>query len=180
MKKLILFSMIGLAMIGCKTQHKSNADHSVSHNSDNAFTKIAPQPFVAALPSVVIYKTTKDYSRNVPVMLSDDKTRIVAYPHPTDLFYNGKLAIPTPLHNGYWLDNRGIGKNVAFLKYTYEEYSKLQAVPALDVLYKNIIDKNPLTELWDCGKQSTFTDLQKQINEWIDKNQLSEKCRKLK
>ncbi|MDR2653450.1 MAG: hypothetical protein LBC68_14285 [Prevotellaceae bacterium] len=175
MKQIILISIIILAMFGCKTQQKSRKTE-----TGNTATQIAPKPFVAALPHVVVYKTTKDYSQNVPVILSDDKKQIVAYPHPNDLYYNGKLALPESLHNGYLLDNRGIGKNVAFLKYTYKEYSKFAEVPSLDELYKNIIDKYPLTELWDCGKQASFTDLQKQLNEIIDRNQLAEKYKRVK
>lgn len=175
MKFIFLISIMGLTFFGCKTQQNNN--NSVT---DNSTTKIATEPFSAALPLIVIYKTTKDYSCNVPVTLSDDKKQIVSYPHPTDLLSNGKFAIPTRLHNGYWLDNRGIGKNVAFLKYTYKEYSELEIIPTLEILYNSILDKEPLVELWDCGSKTSFSDIQKQLNEWIDRNQLSEKCKQLK
>jgi len=162
-------------MFGCKTQQKSN-----SVDSDNTSTQIAPPQSAAALSIVVIYKTTKDYSKNVPVILSDDKTQIVSYPHPKDLIIGNNFAYPSKLHKGYLLDNRGIGKNVAFLKLTYEEYSKLQIVPALNELFKNIIDKDPLIELWDCGIKASFSDLEVQLNELIDNNLLVEKCRRIK
>lgn len=162
-------------MSGCKTQQKNGND-----TANNASTKIAPQPFVTALPYVVIYKTTKNYIHNVPVLLSDDKMQIVSYPHPTDLLYKGKLALPLQLDGGYLLDNRGIGKNVAFLKFTYSEYSKLDKVPTLEELQDSIIDKEPLTELWDCGRVSSFTDLKGQLNEWINKQLLAEKCKQIK
>ena len=174
MKGLIFYSLVILSVFGCKAQQKDR-DNAINNASSKTM-----QPFVAALPHVVIYKTTNDYNYNVPVMLSDNKIEIISYPHPTDLFYNGELALPTILQNGYLLDNRGIGKNVAFLKYTYDEYSKLSEVPTLDELQKNIIDKEPLTELWDCGIRNSFTDLQKQLNEWIDKNMLVEKCKRIK
>lgn len=176
MKQISLILMLILSISGCKTQQKS----SENTNTDHSATQIAPKPFVAALPHVVIYKTTKNYSQNVPVILLKDKMQIVSYPHPSDLYYNGKFALPEVLHNGYLLDNRGINKNVAFLKYTYKEYSKFTDAPTLDELFKNIIDKEPLIELWDCGKQANFTDLQKQLNEMIDKNQLIEKCKRVK
>ena len=172
MKNVILFSTLILTMFGCKSQHNQGTVKDIS-------TISTPQ-FMSALPHIIIYKTTKDYSYNVPVILSEDKSQIVSYPHPTDLFFCEKLALPSQLHNGYLLDNRGIGKNVAFLKYSYEEYSKLQVVPALSELYKSIIDKNPLIELWDCGTKTNFNDLEKQLNEWIDKNLLSEKCKRIK
>lgn len=175
MKTLILFSMIGLAMLSCKIQQKSN-----NEITDNTSTKVAPRPFGAAQARVIIYKTAKDYRNNVPVTLSDDKARIVSYPHPTDLVLGENLVLPTSLHNGYLLDNRGIHKNIAFLKYTYTEYSKLKDAPTMQELQRSIIDKDPLTELWDCGNKATFTDLQAQLNAWIDKNILPEKCKRLR
>lgn len=165
--------MVILGMLGCKSQQQNNSKSIVSNPPEQT-------EFVAALPQVVIYKTSKDYSHNVPVILSDDKTQIVSYPHPSDLFFEGKLALPTQLKNGYLLDNRGINLRVAFLKYTYEEYSKLKVVPTLQELQKNIIDKDPLTELWDGGQKANFTDLEKQLNEWIEKNLLPEKSQQIK
>ncbi len=161
-------------MFSCTTQHTRNKE-TTSQVSGTQKTQ-----FVSTLPHIVIYKTTKDYRHNVPVTLSEDKLRIVSYPHPTDLFVGGYLARPTQLNNGYLLDNRGIGKNVAFLTYTYEEYSKLQTLPSLGELYENIIDKDPLTELWDCGTKANFSDIEKQLNEWINNNMLTEKGRWIK
>lgn len=165
--------MAVFTILGCKSQQLNTTGSAVNE---------APvkSQFVAALPHIVIYKTTKDYSHNVPVILSDDKTQIVSYPHPSDLIFDNRLALPSALNNGYLLDNRGIQKNVAFLKYTYEEYSKLKDVPPLQDLYKAIIDKDPLTELWDCGSKATYADVQKQLNESIDKNLLSEKFKRIK
>ena len=162
-------------MYGCKTQQKES-----SVRNENASTQIAPLPSEGALPVVIIYKTTNDYSKNVPVILSDDKTQIVSYPHPSDLILGDNFAYPSKLHKGYLLDNRGIGKNVAFLRFTYEEYAKLQIVPTLKQLYENIIDKNPLIEMWNCGTKINYHDLEKQLNELIDENLLIEKCKQIK
>lgn len=166
--------MFNLALFGCKTQQISS-----SALIDTTSTKVAPQPVQAALVHVIIYKTSKDYRTNVPVVLSEDKGQIISYPHPTDLFFGVNLALPTQLHNGYLLDNRGINKNVAFLKYSYNEYSILKDVPTLQELQQNIIDKDPLTELWDCGNRTNFTNLQEQINKWIDKDVLHENCKRI-
>lgn len=173
MRNILLLTMVFYAISGCKSQQLNNG----RSNADNSPVKAQ---FVAALPRIVIYKTTRDYSHNVPVLLTDDKTRIVSYPHPTDLFSGDKLALPSLLHDGYLLDNRGIHKNVAFLKYTYEEYSKRKDAPSLEELEKNIIDKDPLLELWDCGDKNSYTDLQTQLNDWIDKNMLPERCKRIK
>lgn len=123
-------------------------------------------------PPAVVYKTKADYSKYVPVTLSDDKTKIVSYPAPQDVFYQGKLAVPTELCHGYLLDNRGVTPNSAFLKITYEEYSKLKEVPSLDELYKLIIDKSPFTEMYDLGARSTFKDEKKDIEKILKKHKL--------
>ena len=109
-------------------------------------------------PHAIVYKTKADYSKYVPVTLSEDKSHIVSYPAPQDVFYEGKLAIPTQLHHGYLLDNRGVTVNSCFIKITYEEYSKLPQSPSPDDLYKLIIDKNPFTEMYDLGARSDFKD----------------------
>lgn len=148
----ILILVAGLTIQGCKCKEKT----SVSEEIVIEKFQTKETAGVNALPRAMVYKTKKDYSKNVPVTLNEDKTAILSYPAPTDIFYNNAFAYPTPLDNGYLLDNRGIGPNVAFLDYTYQEYSKLKQVPEMKILYKKIIDNNPLLELWDCGtrKQS--------------------------
>ncbi|MCS6934488.1 MAG: hypothetical protein NZM35_04960 [Chitinophagales bacterium] len=120
----------------------------------------------------IIYKTTKDYSHYVPVTMNSDKTEIVAYPSPSDLYRNGKLALPTPLHGGFWLDNRGIGPNSVFLNITYENYAKLSAAPSLQSMMGMIIDKNPFTAIYNLGNRSRFRNEVKEINKIIRKKQL--------
>ncbi len=128
-----------------------------------------------ARPPVIIYKTTKDYYKNVPVAMSEDKSSIVSYPDITDVFYQGEPAYPTRLAGGYLLDNRGIGINSAFIKYTYEEYSRLSATPSPETLYNLIIDKNPFTEIYllTCKKDTS------EINKLIFSG-LKENCKKIK
>ncbi len=128
-------------------------------------------------PQTVIYKTKKDYKKFVPVILSDDKSKIVSYPHPKDIFYKGVLAYPTELKDEYLLDNRGINIYVAFLNITYEEYSKLEKVPLLDELFKMILDKDPLTEIYNCGNRYSFKNEISDLNRLIENNGLKEcKC----
>ena len=142
--------------------------------------KIEFAPVFAAGPPVLVYKTKADYNNLVPVILSDDKSEIVSYPHPSDIFVDGKLTLPLVLNNGYLLDQRGIGKNVAFLKLSYEEYSKLDSLPPLKELYNLIIDKDPLSELCNCGIKTAFTDEVTQLNELIDQNKLRTLCKVIK
>lgn len=161
-------------------------------------------PDFSAGPHVMVYKTKADYSTKVPVILSDDKTRITSYPDPSDLTGgdaypsppaddkpnkpnppkvqtdNNNLPTPTPLNEGYLLDNRGINLNVAFLDISYQNYTKLKGAPSLKDMYSVIIDKNPLTELCDCGNRYAFKDVKEQINILIKTKKLRSVCKVLK
>lgn len=125
-------------------------------------------------PAAIIYKTKADYSKNVPVTLSADKSHIVSYPAAQDVYFNGVLAYPTPLAKGFLLDNRGITANSAFLKLTYEEYARLNPVPGLEDLYKLIIDKDPFIEIYNLGTRRRFTNETHDINLLIEKHRLKE------
>jgi len=112
-------------------------------------------------------------------MLSENKTKIISYPGPGDVVTGSGYPLPVILHKGYLL-NGGVGENTAFLKYTYEQYSKLRELPPLDQLYKMIIDRDPITTLCDCGTRQDGVNSEKQLNEWIDKNRLKKKCKVIK
>lgn len=129
-------------------------------------------------PPTIIYKTKKDYNKFVPVILSEDKSKIVSYPHPSDILVNDKFSYPTQLEKGYLLDNRGINNNVAFLSMTYEEYSKLEKAPLLEELFSMIIDKAPLVEIYNCGNRYTFkNEISVDLNKLIINNELTRcKC----
>ena len=80
----------------------------------------------------------------------------------------GRLVTPTPLDNGYWLDNRGISSDVAFLSYTYEEYSALPQAPSMQEMLDRIVDKDPLTVIVDCGRRADYDgDLREAMNRYI-------------
>lgn len=118
---------------------------------------------------IIVYKTVADYDIYVPVGLNSSGDQIVSYPAPADLYYNGELALPVKLKEGYRLDRRGIGAQSAFTSYTYEEYSKMDAPPSLQELYDHILVKNPFVELYDCGNKSNYKDLEKELNQKIRK-----------
>jgi hypothetical protein len=125
---------------------------------------------VNATPQAIVYKTVKDYNRLVPVVMNQERTKIVSYPAPSDIYYNGKLAMPTVLQDGYLLDNRGIDENTVFLTYTYEEYSRLSEAPPLSELINKIQDRHPLAEIIYCGERNQYKDEVKELNELIKKN----------
>ena len=125
----------------------------------------------------IIYKTRGDYLRFVPVILTVDKSGLVSFPGITDLTRNGQLAFPTLLTDGYLLDNRGIGKDVAFLKLSYEEYVKLPSTPRAEELMKMILDDDPLLEMYDCGNLSQYPDPPESMNQLIRSGNLKHQKR---
>jgi uncharacterized protein YcfL len=163
MKRLTLYFVISLAaafISGCSPAKKTSQPNSVKVSAVTA-------------PEVIIYQTTRNYSEFVPVILSEDKKTIESYPDVKDVYYKGKLAYPTPLHKGYWLDNRGISKNVAFTKLTYEAYSHLTVTPSEENLMKMITDSQPIKRMYSCGKRSSFKDIVSELNAKIDKGDFS-------
>lgn len=107
-----------------------------------------------------------DYARKLFVVLSDDKSRVISYPAPTDLYTNGKISIPTKLTSKYYLDNRGVDKNSVVLNIELEDYAKREKAFSLGEMYSLILDKNPFLELYHCGNRLRFK------NELIDLKEL--------
>lgn len=135
---------------------------------------------VAATAHVLVYRTKEDQKDHVPVMLSADRKSILSYPHPKDLQTTNGLAVPTELGNGWLLDRRGIGMNVAFLGMTYTEYAALENAPSMAELDAAITDRDPLTDLCDCGPRAAFTDPVVQIGNLIQHDSLYIRCKRLK
>lgn len=124
-------------------------------------------------PKVIIYQTKEDYSKFVPVIMTDDGKSIESYPDIKDVYFNGKLAYPTQLHKGFWLDNRGISGNVAFLNLTYEEYAKLPKTPLPDELIKMVTGTQPIVSMYSCGQRSSYHDIEQELNIKIDADDFS-------
>lgn len=158
--------LIILLLSSCKNKEKMNLPAD----------KMPASNVVNALPQAIVYKTTADFSNLVPVIMNNERTKIISYPAPGDLYYNGKLSLPVALKNGYWLDNRGINENVVFLKYTYEEYKSLTIAPSIEEMMKNIAEKYPLTELYFCGPRNQLKNEITELNAMIDRG--FENCRK--
>ena len=153
MKKLIGALSILIILCSCKTGKNTTEEYTMTQ--------------ILAVQQVIIYKTTGDFSRLVPVIMNGERTQIVSYPAPTDLVYQGKPALPVSLADGYLLDNRGIQPNVVFTSFTYEEYAALSVAPTMDELMKKIVEKYPLTEMYYCGRRDNFRDIN-ELNKLIN------------
>ena len=135
---------------------------------------------LAASAHVLVYRTKADHRDQVPVILSADRKTIVSYPHPKDLRTANGLSLPDELVDGWLLDRRGIGMNVAFLRMTYPEYAALENAPSLIDLDAAITDRDPLKDLCDCGPRAAFTEPKAQIGALIQHDSLYIRCKRLK
>ncbi len=165
----------------CKSAKEQGKNQAGAEENKQQTTAVKQEKALdfSAGPPTIVYKTREDYRMNVAVTLSDDKTEVIAYPQPNDVFYNGLPAYPYPLKNGYLLDNRGINKHTAFIKMNYEAYSKLNQPPSLLELYELVIDKNPIVEMCDCGNRNQFRNEIAELNNMITDSMLN-KCKKIK
>jgi len=165
--QLVLITGIMMGLTACKSsKNQASADQ-----SGEFLTQWMPSA------PAVLYKTKGNYSDLVPVIMNQARTLIVSYPDPLDLKSEGKLMKPSRLRKGFWLDNRGINENVAFLNITYEEYSKLKTPPGIYELTLMILDPYPLTEMYQCGLRSDYKDLIYELNVLIDRGLTN--CRKM-
>ena len=162
---IFLIIFLSVIIVSCSNSKVNQTKQSESM-SESATVK------TKAGPQAIVYKTKADYYNNVPVTLSEDKSEIVSYPGIKDVYFKGQLAYPTKLNDGYLLDNRGIDSNVAFLKYTYEQYSTLENTPSSEELFNNILDKDPISEMYNCGSKFDFKDIVNELNEDIDNHKL--------
>ncbi len=90
---------------------------------------------------IQIYKFNAiDYSNNVPVELSDDKSKITSAP--------GNITrMPVKLANDYYL-NGSMGVNSGYLSLTIEEHNSLEIKPGIDSLYNLLVEKDPYIEYY--------------------------------
>lgn len=157
-----VFMMIVLTLTSCKTKEKTMTIKATDKLEDNNILK--------ATAPVVVYKTIRDFSDYVPVIMNREKTAIVSYPDRMDIFSDSSQNKPISLNNGYLLDNRGINENAAFLKLTYEAYRNLDKTPTLDELLGMIQEKHPLAALYYCGNRNEYKDLIPELNALIEKD----------
>ena len=165
-----MYGIMGLTFVslfsGCRTTRTSPLTDPVNREQTTGIHQQGGDQQISS-PLVYVYKTKADYSALVPVIMNEARTKIVSYPAPRDVIAGDKLAIPVLLEDSFWLDNRGISPNVAFLTYTYEAYSKLTTVPDTEQLMQHIADRYPLTELYECGRRADYTNLVEQLNRLI-------------
>jgi len=170
MKYWFLISLL-IFSVACKSKKKAK-----DKEMENTVFVLNNTPGAKA----IVYKTIKNYDKFVAIIMSQDGKEILSYPDPKDVASNGDLiALPTVLKQGYLLDNRGIGPQVAFLKISYKDFGKLMTPPSLEDMQAMILEKSPLLEMYDCGNRDSIKNLTQTLNSLIEKKQLDKVCKKL-
>jgi len=169
---LLIVTVAGVLTCSCSRKVQPITDPHGGSNRQTGGT-------VMATPPCIIYKTRSDYSHNVAVILSDDKSRITSYPDVSDIVKQGERVYPTALAGGFLLDNRGIGPQVAFLSITYEEFMHYPKTPFSDDLFRLLVDTDPLVEMYQCGTRYQYTDFVSELNQIITTGNFPA-CKKLK
>ncbi len=159
--RVCLIVLLSMSFIACKQQSALN-------NTQSSVVK--------DLRPTVIYKTKNNYYFNVPITLSANKDKIVSYPAPTDIKTGDELLLPTKLAKKYLLDNRGVGINSVFTKYTYSEYSSFTNLPSLNDFKQSVIDDNPFIEMW-ISKETLSVE---EINKLIKTKSLNQRFERIK
>jgi hypothetical protein len=172
-----LLALVAFALVAsCKTSQPTQALASTENQSQMT----EKQSINMALPSTFIYKTKADYSQLVPVLVSSETKVIYSYPDKKDLLVDGKLRLPSPLLDGYLLDNKGISKDAAFLKLTYAQYVALEQTPSSKELQEMVLDYEPFIELYECKKTIGADAKVYYFNQLIKQGQLQTQCVRLK
>lgn len=119
------------------------------------------------LRPIIIYRTKADYSQLVPITLSEDGQQVVSYPAPTDLMRGQDYTLPTPLADGWLLDNRGITPHSVFIRLSYAEYGALERSPSTEELLQLVVDPNPFVSIVLCDRQQIDDPTPKKLNRYI-------------
>lgn len=168
--------MTGLILVmGCRSTPTTDIPKPKRFRAPVTFTPTYDQG-----PPTIVYKTRADYADYVPVRMNDARTEVVFCPDPRDLRKPDGYHEPIALTQGYFVDNRGIDTNVAFLKLTYQDYANLTRRPTQKELADLMLDKDPLLELCDCGSRTAFRDVEAALNAAITAGTLRTKCKILK
>lgn len=156
---LSIISSLLFTTVACSPKKRMSKQNSISQNTGDAIeAQEYPQERQQRIggrtvrPHLIIYKTHTDFSQYVPITLDGSQRHVVSYPAPGDVYYKGRLALPTPIGEGYFIDYRGVTPNSVFTNFTYEEYAQLNEVSP-SMLLQNIKEHSPFEVIYDCGVQ---------------------------
>jgi len=177
--QLIVVSIISSALILFAACHSAKV--ATAKKTDTNTSVVAPKVAKVTGPPMIIYKTIGNYNDFVPVTLSEDGNSIVSYPAPSDLKVGEELMQPTPLKDGFLIDNRGINEHTAFTNIPYTEYAGMKEAPKLEELMNRIVDKHPFQLMFVCGVKSSYGSSSQELiikaNQMIDNGTIYQACK---
>lgn len=131
-KLLISAGAAAMVAAGCSSARKAPAEAAPEFVMAPERMPIGGQ--TAPIPRAVVYRTNGDYRNNVTVQVNAAGD-IVSYPAPGDV----RGMEPVELADGWLLSRRGVNKQTAFTRYTYQEYQALESAPSPSALRSAII-----------------------------------------
>jgi len=155
MHRLVILLLIIVFLYSCRARGEMPLAAFVHHADIIHFRPDSP---------LVIYKTRADYSQFVPVRMNANRTEIIKAPHPSEFIHQGRLSLPVAINQGYWIDNIGISPDVAYLRFTIENYSKLDEPLPVEIMLRYILDAYPLLEMYQCGYRYEYRDIFSEVN----------------
>ncbi len=155
MKLFFLTLIIAIILSGCDN-NSEGCDSTGIMKSESCCSSYGP---------VQIYKTEKDYSKNVFIQLSEDKKVVTAYPGASDI----RMQAPEELAEGYLL-KKMVGN--AVLSMTIDEYEEKGDSLSISDLLELVIDENPFTEFYECCRLCIDTFDKDKLNTLIIENKL--------
>lgn len=147
--KIVIGSLL---LLGCSTTKKTSFN-------------------VMDLKTVIVYKTSRDYSNNVPIIYSKETGTITSYPAPTDVQRFKELK-PIELKDGFLLDQIGVNPNTVYLEYTLDEYSSFKKAPSIESMVEKIIEYAPFVELYNLGQPNSKNNSIEKLNNLIQTNEI--------
>jgi len=165
MRLRISILILSITLFGCVSKKKN-----ASNGPDSIGTS-------QALAHQYIYKQKYDFSEKLPVVLSEDKQLILAYPDPLDVSLDTLIRCPVKLFKDYWFDRIGIGVNTGYVDILLRDYARLAEPPRMEFMRSKLIEKEPFQEVWDCGIRGEIT--VNEVNELILQDSLIKRCKQI-
>lgn len=144
MKLPIFACILSIGLTACHstktdiTQGTSPVGDTEVRSPDNDVPSIRREPATRA------FRPNGDYAANVMVTLSPDCREVISYPECNEV--DSSMA-PVKLSRGYYLDRGGVGPNTVFLRWTYDEYSRLPETPTPSQIIEAVIPDSHIAEI---------------------------------
>jgi len=170
-QSFFLLTAAMILLLACGSGSKTQKNNAEKPSANNIINELA---------GYKVYKTKGDYSKLVPVIITDDKSAIESSPLPSDLFVDGQFLYPAKLAQGYFLGRHGIGPQTAFLKWDYEKFFQDGALLSKKELNSLILDADPFLEMYHCVTRVEESVAIEYFNDLINNGNLHDQCTRVK